>query len=79
MDWASHYPAFVDPDPTKVNLGGTRKLTRDVEVVDIGCGFGGLLVGLAPLLPDTLMVGTFNYTQIQADQNTRTKHIHISC
>ncbi|KAJ5380284.1 tRNA (guanine-N(7)-)-methyltransferase [Penicillium cataractarum] len=57
MDWASHYPAFVDPDPSKINLGGTRKLTKDVEVVDIGCGFGGLLVGLAPLLPDTLMVG----------------------
>ncbi|KAF3389323.1 hypothetical protein F1880_004120 [Penicillium rolfsii] len=57
MDWASHYPAFVDPDASKVNLGGTRKLTKDVEVVDIGCGFGGLLVGLAPLLPDTLMVG----------------------
>ncbi|KAJ5454324.1 tRNA (guanine-N(7)-)-methyltransferase [Penicillium daleae] len=57
MDWASHYPAFVDPDPSKINLGGTRKLIKDVEVVDIGCGFGGLLVGLAPLLPDTLMVG----------------------
>ncbi|EPS33555.1 hypothetical protein PDE_08517 [Penicillium oxalicum 114-2] len=57
MDWASHYPAFVDPDPSKVNLGGTRKLLKDVEVVDIGCGFGGLLVGLAPILPETLIVG----------------------
>ncbi|CAG8234019.1 unnamed protein product [Penicillium olsonii] len=57
MDWSSHYPAFVDPDPTKTNLSGARKLTKDVEVVDIGCGFGGLMVGLAPLLPDTLMVG----------------------
>ncbi|KAJ5899119.1 tRNA (guanine-N(7)-)-methyltransferase [Penicillium taxi] len=57
MDWASHYPTFVDPDPLKKNLNGARKLVKDVEVVDIGCGFGGLLVGLAPLLPDTLMVG----------------------
>ncbi|CAG8235756.1 unnamed protein product [Penicillium salamii] len=57
MDWSSHYPAFVDPDPTKTTLSGARKLTKDVEVVDIGCGFGGLMVGLAPLLPDTLMVG----------------------
>lgn len=57
MDWSSHYPAFVDADPSKTNLSGARKLTKDVEVVDIGCGFGGLLVGLAPLLPDTLMVG----------------------
>ncbi|KAJ5779452.1 hypothetical protein N7457_007172 [Penicillium paradoxum] len=57
MDWSSHYPAFVDPDPSKTTLSGGRKLTKEVEVVDIGCGFGGLMVGLAPLLPDTLMVG----------------------
>lgn len=59
MDWSSHYPAFVNPDPSKTNLSGARKLTKDVEVVDIGCGFGGLLVGLAPLLPETLMVGKY--------------------
>ncbi|KAI9932920.1 tRNA (guanine-N(7)-)-methyltransferase (tRNA(m7G46)-methyltransferase) [Aspergillus wentii] len=57
MDWASYYPAYADPDPSKTNLNGARKLLKDVEVVDIGCGYGGLLVGLAPLLPDTLMVG----------------------
>ncbi|PYH42111.1 tRNA (guanine46-N7)-methyltransferase [Aspergillus saccharolyticus JOP 1030-1] len=57
MDWASHFPAYVNPDPTQTNLAGTRKLLKDVEIVDIGCGFGGLLVGLAPLLPETLMVG----------------------
>ncbi|KAL4910670.1 hypothetical protein BDW74DRAFT_1312 [Aspergillus multicolor] len=57
MDWSTHFPAFVNPDPTQTNLAGARKLLKDVEVVDIGCGFGGLLVGLAPVLPDTLMVG----------------------
>lgn len=57
MDWTSHFPEYVDPDSSKVNLSGTRKLLKDVEVADIGCGFGGLLVGLAPLMPDTLMVG----------------------
>lgn len=59
MDWASHYPAFADPDSNNTNLGGTRRLLKDVEVADIGCGFGGLLVAMAPLMPDTLMVGTF--------------------
>lgn len=39
------------------NTGAIRKLTRDVEVADIGCGFGGLLVALAPKLPNTLMLG----------------------
>ncbi|KAJ2846621.1 tRNA (guanine-N(7)-)-methyltransferase (tRNA(m7G46)-methyltransferase) [Coemansia erecta] len=28
-----------------------------VEFADIGCGYGGLLVALAPLFPNTLMVG----------------------
>lgn len=59
MDWTPYFPAFTDPDSSKVNLSGARKLLKDVEVVDIGCGFGGLLVGLAPLMPDTLMVGKF--------------------
>jgi tRNA (guanine-N7-)-methyltransferase len=60
MDWASHYPAFVDPDESKLTLSGSRKLLKDVEVADIGCGFGGLLIGLAPVLPETLMVGTLS-------------------
>jgi len=41
------------------NTGDIRRLTKDVEVADIGCGFGGLLVALAPKLPDTLMLGEF--------------------
>ncbi|KAI1327384.1 putative methyltransferase [Xylariaceae sp. FL0255] len=50
MDWSTCYPAFV-PDPN------TSAETKEIEVVDIGCGFGGLLVALAPVLPDTLLVG----------------------
>ncbi|KAK2760832.1 tRNA (guanine-N(7)-)-methyltransferase (tRNA(m7G46)-methyltransferase) [Arachnomyces sp. PD_36] len=57
MDWSTHFPAFVDPDPTKLTLTGARRLTKDVEIADIGCGFGGLLIALSPLLPETLMVG----------------------
>lgn len=59
MDWTTHFPAYVDPDPSKVNLGGARNLIKDVEVVDIGCGFGGLSVDLAPYLPDKLILGTW--------------------
>ncbi|KAI0259860.1 putative methyltransferase [Gloeopeniophorella convolvens] len=44
VDWAVHYPAFA----------GTRKAP---EFADVGCGFGGLLTTLAPLYPDTLMLG----------------------
>lgn len=35
------------------------RLRKDVEVVDIGCGFGGLLVALAPKMPDKLILGRF--------------------
>ncbi|KAI5988894.1 putative methyltransferase, partial [Pisolithus marmoratus] len=44
MDWSEHFPAFA-------NTGKTP------EFADIGCGFGGLLTTLAPLFPDTLMLG----------------------
>ena len=36
----------------------SKRLTQDVEIADVGCGFGGLLVGLAPLFPDKLILGT---------------------
>jgi len=39
-----HYPAFA---------GSGKK----PEFADVGCGFGGLLIALAPLYPDTLMLG----------------------
>jgi tRNA (guanine-N7-)-methyltransferase len=38
-----------------------KRMTKEVEVADIGCGFGGLLVALAPALPDTLILGMVPY------------------
>lgn len=43
MDWSPHYP----------NMSKDKK----VEFADIGCGFGGLLIALAPMFPDTLILG----------------------
>jgi tRNA (guanine-N7-)-methyltransferase len=57
MDWSSHYPSFVD-EKVQESVDGVKKLTKDVEVADIGCGFGGLLVALSTFYPDTLMLGT---------------------
>ncbi|KAF8751932.1 tRNA (guanine-N(7)-)-methyltransferase [Rhizoctonia solani] len=42
MDWSPHYP---------------NRLNHRVEFADIGCGFGGLLIALAPMYPETLMLG----------------------
>ena len=46
VDWSAHYPAFAG-------------LGKKPEFADVGCGFGGLLIALAPLYPDTLMLGTY--------------------
>ncbi|KAL4811216.1 putative methyltransferase-domain-containing protein [Aspergillus unguis] len=77
MDWSAHFPAFVNPDPTQTNAAGARKLLKDVEVVDIGCGFGGLLVGLAPVLPDTLMVGMEIRVQVTEYLTNRIKALRL--
>lgn len=33
------------------------RTTQCVEFADVGCGYGGLLVALAPIFPDKLMLG----------------------
>ncbi|XP_003507562.4 tRNA (guanine-N(7)-)-methyltransferase [Cricetulus griseus] len=62
MDWSELYPEFFapltqnkshdDPKDAKEKQAGTQ-----VEFADIGCGYGGLLVALSPLFPDTLILG----------------------
>jgi len=39
---------FADPNSDK---------SKQIEIVDVGCGYGGLIVNLSPLFPDLLMIG----------------------
>ncbi|RMZ86555.1 hypothetical protein DV736_g6217, partial [Chaetothyriales sp. CBS 134916] len=55
MDWLTHFPAYV-VDMTTTD-GGVKQLSKQVTVADIGCGFGGLLVALSPVLREDLIVG----------------------
>ena len=64
MDWSEHYPSVVHSDASTngddASLGTNKRRKHDtarIEFVDIGCGYGGLLVSLSPLFPDTLMLG----------------------
>ncbi|CAK7265816.1 tRNA (guanine-N(7)-)-methyltransferase (tRNA(m7G46)-methyltransferase) [Sporothrix epigloea] len=61
MDWPSLYPDFFpsEDDSTEATTtpARTTKANHRVEVADIGCGFGGLLIGLAPVMPQTLILG----------------------
>ena len=62
MDWASYYPAYIAPktgpeEPSDHQETRVKRLSKDITVADIGCGFGGLLVALAPKLSDELLIG----------------------
>uniref|UniRef100_A0A2K6SB52 tRNA (guanine-N(7)-)-methyltransferase n=2 Tax=Saimiri boliviensis TaxID=27679 RepID=A0A2K6SB52_SAIBB len=62
MDWSELYPEFFAPltqnqshdDPKDEK---EKRAQAQVEFADIGCGYGGLLVELSPLFPDTLILG----------------------
>ncbi|XP_067655230.1 tRNA (guanine-N(7)-)-methyltransferase-like [Haliotis asinina] len=58
MDWSEHYPQFCKPPDTEIGDTGVRtRPTHQVEFADIGCGYGGLLVQLSPLFPESLILG----------------------
>lgn len=68
MDWSTLYPDYVAPEEPEETASEAnqevvaapvrpKRLTQNVEVADIGCGFGGLLVALAPVMPQTLVLG----------------------
>lgn len=53
--YSRHFPHFfpTDKDHTdESNLNAPK-----IRFADIGCGFGGLLVNLSTMFPDTLMIG----------------------
>ncbi len=73
MDWAQHFPDYVvgssSSSSSSTEAGSASaprppQVDRPVRFVDVGCGFGGLLMDLAPLFPDTLMVGMEIRTQV---------------
>jgi len=57
MDWSAHFPAFYTPQSSSTSQEDPGNFQKKVEFADIGCGFGGLLIALAPMFPDTLMLG----------------------
>lgn len=81
MDWSSYYPAYVKESDAETNGKATDqfkdvqhpKMSRQVEVADIGCGFGGLLFALAPKMPDTLLLGLEIRTSVTEFVQEKTK------
>ncbi|KAL2494140.1 tRNA (guanine-N(7)-)-methyltransferase [Forsythia ovata] len=50
VDYSVHYPQLF-PSPDKFD--GSKR----IEFADVGCGFGGLLISLSTMFPETLMIG----------------------
>lgn len=66
VDYSLHYPHFFPSEQDTVDDNGDAACApkdliplshSKIRFADIGCGFGGLLVSLATLFPDTLMIG----------------------
>ncbi|KAJ2835761.1 tRNA (guanine-N(7)-)-methyltransferase (tRNA(m7G46)-methyltransferase) [Coemansia sp. 'formosensis'] len=56
-DGAGSAESLAKRGPAATPAAAMEQVPAQVEFADIGCGYGGLLVALAPLYPNTLMVG----------------------
>ncbi|CAA2998642.1 tRNA (guanine-N(7)-)-methyltransferase [Olea europaea subsp. europaea] len=50
VDYSVHYPQLF-PSPDKFDG------SKSIEFADVGCGFGGLLISLSTVFPESLMIG----------------------
>ncbi|KAK9473072.1 putative methyltransferase-domain-containing protein [Dipodascopsis tothii] len=76
MDWSRLYPAHFAPAVDGVPSRGDKQ----VEIADIGCGFGGLLMALAPEFPDKLILGMeirVQVTQYVEDRIIASRQQHV--
>ncbi len=63
MDWSPFYPDARD---------------RKIEIADIGCGFGGLLLALAPHFPESLILGMEIRSQVETYVHERIRALRHS-
>eukprot|EP00127_Corallochytrium_limacisporum_P001623 Clim_evm20s70 gene=Clim_evmTU20s70 len=64
MDWKTHYPEF-------------ENYTNGVEILDIGCGYGGLLLALSKLYPDKLSLGLEIRVKVSDYVNERIRALRL--
>lgn len=90
MDWSTYFPAYVAdseelPDAAAAANAGehtsvkvqSKKLKQDVDIIDIGCGFGGLLVAMGPAVPNSLMLGLEIRTQVTEYVQERIRALRV--
>ncbi|KAK0365604.1 tRNA (guanine-N(7)-)-methyltransferase (tRNA(m7G46)-methyltransferase) [Friedmanniomyces endolithicus] len=90
MDWSLHYPAFATTNPPSIPKNDPKtatpnhdaqnpiqQISKQVQVADIGCGFGGLLFALAPKMPSTLILGLEIRTSVTEFVQEKAKALRI--
>jgi len=71
MDWSVYYPDYFSPLNQDLKSTEIIPNTHQVEFADLGCGYGGLLVSLAPEFPDKLMLGMEIRVKVEKYVNQR--------
>lgn len=82
MNWHPFYPKYFDENGKSIDMEKVKK----VEIVDVGCGYGGMLTALSPLFPDSLILGleirmkvsSFVHQRIQALRTNQNTHQNIA-
>ena len=57
MDWSVLFPQRADGEDAEQQESAAKRRKLLVEFVDVGCGYGGLLLELSTRFPSTLSVG----------------------
>lgn len=73
MDWSTIYPALTNTQDNNEK--------KKVEIADIGCGFGGLMIDLGPQFPQSLILGMeirVQVTQYVEDRILALQKLHES-
>ncbi|XP_076123863.1 tRNA (guanine-N(7)-)-methyltransferase [Alosa pseudoharengus] len=77
MDWSELYPEFCSPPDERHDYEPDRPRAK-VEFADIGCGYGGLLVELSLLFPDTLILGLEIRVKVSDYVQDRIKSLRVA-
>lgn len=56
VDWSTLYPFYFNRKDGESNEESKQE-EKQVDFIDIGCGYGGLLLKLSELYPDNLSLG----------------------